>query len=352
MYVILLIPLDPAWSLQKEAVQLITNMKDKIITLGHGSGAGKTKELINSVFNSKFKLPSLEDAVEIEHRMVTTTDAHVIKPLFFPGGDIGKLSISGTVNDLSMKGAIPRYILITFIIEEGFPIADLERISNSVQQTARSAGVQIIAGDTKVVEKGKADGVYITTTGIGTLPAGIDLKTGNIESGDKIMINGTIGDHTIAIINARENLGLTPPPVSDCSSLNELVQIMLKHGNVKFLRDATRGGVATILNEVYEDTNMGIMLTDKNLPISRNVKAVSELLGLDPLYMANEGKLVAFVKGDTEELLASMREHELGKKSQIIGEVSGDLKGVFSKTEIGSVRPLLMLDSDPLPRIC
>ncbi|MFC1887625.1 hydrogenase expression/formation protein HypE [Candidatus Cloacimonadota bacterium] len=333
-------------------MQLITNMKDKMITLGHGSGAGKTKELINAVFNSNFKLPSLEDAVEIEHRLVTTTDAHVIRPLFFPGGDIGKLSISGTVNDISMKGAIPKYILITFIIEEGFPISDLEKIAESVQETAQIAGVRIIAGDTKVVEKGKADGVYITTTGIGQLPDGIDLKTGNIKSGDKILVNGTIGDHTIAIINARENLGLTPPPKSDCACLNELVQIMLQQGEVKFIRDATRGGVATILNEVYEETSLGIMLSDAKLPIKKEVNAVSELLGLDPLYMANEGKLVAFISGDTESLLAKMKEHELGKNTRIIGEVSADLKGVFSRTEIGSTRPLLMLDSDPLPRIC
>jgi hydrogenase expression/formation protein HypE len=327
-------------------------MKDKIITLGHGSGAGKTKELIAEIFNSRFKLPSLEDAVEIGNNLVTTTDAHVIKPLFFPGGDIGKLSITGTVNDLSMKGAIPEFILITFIIEEGFPIADLNKIAHSIQAAAVEAGVQIVAGDTKVVEKGKADGVFITTTGIGSLPEGIDLKASNIKPGDRILVNSTLGDHTVAIINAREKLGLEPAPRSDCASLNELVQIMIKFGNVQFLRDATRGGVATILNEVYQETALGILLEDERLPIKKEVMAVSELLGLDPLYMANEGVLVGFVRGDSKTLLNKMKEHDLGKNTRMIGEVSRDLKGVFSRTEIGSIRPLLMLDSDPLPRIC
>lgn len=281
-------------------------MKDKIITLGHGSGAGKTKDLISNVFNANFKLPSLEDAVEIENRTVVTTDAHVINPLFFPGGDIGKLSITGTVNDISMKGAIPKYILITFIIEEGFLISDLKRIASSVQEAAQIAGVKIIAGDTKVVEKGKADGVYITTTGIGYLAEGVDLKTGNIQPGDKILVNGTIGDHTIAIINAREEFGLTPPPESDCASLNELVQIMLRSGNIQFFRDATRGGVATILNEVWEDTSLGIILNDSQIPIRQETRSVCELLGLDPFYLANEGKLVAFVRGSTETLLKKL----------------------------------------------
>jgi len=333
-------------------VQLISNMKDKIITLGHGSGAGRTKDLISEVFNANFKLPSLEDAVEIENRTVATTDAHVISPLFFPGGDIGKLSITGTVNDICMKGAIPKYILITFIIEEGFPIAELKKISYSVQEAAQIAGVNIIAGDTKVVEKGKADGVYITTTGIGYLPDEIDLKTANIQPGDKILVNGNIGDHTVAIINAREDLGLLPPPESDCASLNELVQIMLNFGDIKFLRDATRGGVATILNEVWEETDLGIILDDDKIPVGKVTHSVCELLGLDPLYLANEGKLVAFVRGETDRLLNKMRKHDLGMRTKIIGEVSAEYRGVFSRTGIGSIRPLLMLDSDPLPRIC
>jgi len=327
-------------------------MKDDIITLGHGSGGGLTRRLINDIFDKNFKLPTLDDAVEIENRMVVTTDAHVIKPIFFPGGDIGKLSVTGTVNDVSMKGAIPKYLLITYIIEEGFKIDDLKTITESVQKAAEEANVKIIAGDTKVVERGKADGLYITTTGIGFLPENVNLKSSNIKKGDKIIVNGSIGDHTIAIINAREKLDLTPPPQSDCASLNELVQVMLKSGNIKFLRDATRGGVATILNEVAEDTNLGIIINEEDIPINDAVKAICGLLGLDALYMANEGKLVSFVSGETTNLLNEMKKHKHGKETKIIGEVTTEVKGVYLRTSIGGLRPLMMLESDPLPRIC
>jgi len=327
-------------------------MKDDIITLGHGSGGGLTRRLINDIFDKNFKLPTLDDAVEIENRMVVTTDAHVIKPIFFPGGDIGKLSVTGTVNDVSMKGAIPKYMLITYIIEEGFKIDDLKIITESVQKAAEEANVKIIAGDTKVVERGKADGLYITTTGIGFLPENVNLKSSNIKKGDKIIVNGSIGDHTVAIINAREKLDLTPPPQSDCASLNELVQVMLKSGDIKFLRDATRGGVATILNEIAEDTNLGIIINEEDIPINDAVKAICGLLGLDALYMANEGKLVSFVSGETSNLLNEMKKHKHGKETKIIGEVTTEVKGVYLRTSIGGLRPLMMLESDPLPRIC
>ncbi|NQT65167.1 MAG: hydrogenase expression/formation protein HypE [FCB group bacterium] len=327
-------------------------MKDDIITLGHGSGGGLTRKLINDIFDKNFKLPTLDDAVEIENRIVVTTDAHVIKPIFFHGGDIGKLSVTGTVNDVSMKGAVPKYLLITYIIEEGFKIDDLRTITESVQKAAEEANVKIIAGDTKVVERGKADGLYITTTGIGFLPEGVDLSSKNIKNGDKIIVNGSIGDHTVAIINAREKLGLTPAPQSDCASLNELVQLMLKSGNIKFLRDATRGGVATILNEVAEDTNLGIIINEEDIPIKDTVNAVCGLLGLDALYMANEGKLVSFVSGETSNLLKEMKKHKHGKESTLIGEVTSEVQGVYLRTSIGGLRPLLMLESDPLPRIC
>ena len=327
-------------------------MKDDIITLGHGSGGGLTRRLINDIFDKNFKLPTLDDAVEIENRIVVTTDAHVIKPIFFPGGDIGKLSVTGTVNDVSMKGAVPKYLLITYIIEEGFKIDDLRKITESVQEAAIDANVKIIAGDTKVVERGKADGMYITTTGIGFLPKGIDLTSKNIKNGDKIIVNGTIGDHTVAIINAREKLDLDPAPQSDCASLNELVQLMLKKGNIKFLRDATRGGVATILNEVSEDTGLGIIINEEYIPIKDAVNAICGLLGLDALYMANEGKLVSFVSGETSNLINEMKKHKHGKESKIIGEVTTEVKGVYLRTSIGGLRPLLMLESDPLPRIC
>jgi len=328
------------------------NMKDDIITLGHGSGGGLTRRLINDIFDKNFKLPTLDDAVEIENRIVVTTDAHVIKPIFFPGGDIGKLSVTGTVNDVSMKGAVPKYLLITYIIEEGFKIDDLRKITESVQKAAEEANVKIIAGDTKVVERGKADGMYITTTGIGFLPEGVNLTSNNIKNGDKIIVNGTIGDHTVSIINAREKLGLTPAPQSDCASLNELVQIMLKSGNIQFLRDATRGGVATILNEVAEETNLGIIINEEDIPVKDAVNAICGLLGLDALYMANEGKLVSFVSGEASNLINEMKNHKHGKESKIIGEVTTEFKGVYLRTSIGGLRPLLMLESDPLPRIC
>lgn len=327
-------------------------MNKEIITLGHGSGAGLTMKLISDVFDSQFQLPTLDDGVEIEHRTVVSTDAHVVNPIFFPGGDIGKLSITGTVNDVSMSGAKPAYLLSAFIIEEGFPIADLKKIVNSMQEAATEAGIKIIAGDTKVVEKGKCDGIYITTTGIGYLPENVNLSSKNISVGDKILVNGSLGDHTVAIINARENLQLEPAPESDCAPLNDLVQIMLKNGEIKFLRDATRGGVATILNEVIEESGLGIIINEADVPIKDATIALCGLLGLDPLYMANEGKLVAFVSGNTDKLIAKMQSHKYGKNSAVIGEVTSEVKGVYLRTSIGGLRPLLMLESDPLPRIC
>jgi len=327
-------------------------MKDEIIRLGHGSGAGLTQQLIKELFVKNFKLTSLDDGVEIENRVVVSTDAHVVQPLFFPGGDIGKLAVTGTVNDVSMKGAIPKYLLITYIIEEGFKISDLKKITQSVQKAAEKANVKIIAGDTKVVEKGKADGLYLTTTGIGFLPKGVDLSTEKIKNGNTIILNGSLGDHTIAIINAREKMELMPAPKSDCASLNELVQVMLKNGKINFLRDITRGGLATILNEISSETNLGIIIEEKNIPIKKNVKAVTELLGLDPLYLANEGKLVSIVDGDTKNLIKEMKNDKNGKNSAVIGKVTDEVKGVYIRTSIGGLRPLIIQDSDPLPRIC
>ena len=307
-------------------------------------------ELLGS-FKKIFNLKSLEDACEIENRVALTGDSFVVKPIFFPGGDIGKLSITGTINDLAMKGAIPEYILITYIIEEGLTQADLLRVTESAQKTAASCGVKIIGGDTKVVEKGSGDGLYITTFGLGLIPAGIDLSPAKIEDGDRILINGNIGDHGIAIINARKQFGLSSDLKSDCAPLHNLVQEMLKAGEVKFLRDPTRGGVATVLNEVYNETGLGIVIEEDKLPIRKEVLGGCEILGIDPLYVANEGKLIAFVKG-FDPVLTAMQDHEYGKKSTCIGYVDKDLDGVYLKTKIGSMRPLIMLTADPLPRIC
>ena len=327
-------------------------MNKDIITLGHGSGAGLTRKLVSAVFDHHFRLTSLTDGVEIENRTVVTTDAHVIKPVFFPGGDIGRLAVSGTVNDVCMSGAVPAYLLAAFILEEGFALSDLKKIVLSMQTTAEEAGVRIIAGDTKVVEKGKCDGIYITTTGIGFLPENVHLSTSKIKIGDRIIVNGTLGDHTVAIINARQNLQLDPVPRSDCAPLNELVQLMLAGGELRFLRDLTRGGLATILNEITEDTGTGIIIDETALPIKDATQALCGLLGLDPLYLANEGKLVGFIDGETETLIAKMQNHQYGKESAQIGEVTDKVKGVYLRTSIGGLRPLPLLESDPLPRIC
>jgi len=333
-------------------VQLIISMKDDIITMGHGSGAGLTQQLIREVFDSEFQLPSYEDSIQIEHRTVVTTDAYVVKPLFFPGGDIGRLSVTGTVNDLCMSGGRPAYIMASFILEEGFKIALLQKIVNSMQKAAEEAGIRIIAGDTKVVERGKCDGIYITTSGIGFLPAGVELSAKMIRVGDRILVNGTIGDHSVAIMNARQNLELEPAPVSDSAPLHEIIQILLGTGGLRYARDATRGGVATILNEVISEKGLGIIIDEKSLPVKEATTALCGLLGLDPLYLANEGKLIAFLSPGNDDLLEDLNKHKYGKGSAFIGEVTEEVQGVYLRTAIGTLRPLLLLASDPLPRIC
>jgi hydrogenase expression/formation protein HypE len=326
-------------------------MEHKKIILGHGSGAGLTHKLISEVFAQTFKINHLDDACKISDKMVISTDSYVVNPLFFPGGDIGKLSVSGTINDVAMSGARPTFLVAGFIIEEGFEISALQKIVCSMQKTAQQAGVQIIAGDTKVVEKGKGDGIYISTTGVGILGDGDELSVNRIQVGDKLVVNGTLGDHAVAIINARDRLELDPPPMSDCCALNNLVQAMLKSAEVKFLRDLTRGGLATILNEVIENSDVGIIISEELLPIKQSVSAVCGLLGLDPLYLANEGKLVGFVSED-ERLLDEMKKHNCARDAAIIGEVTDEVKGVYLRTTVGSLRPLPILNSDPLPRIC
>ncbi len=326
-------------------------MEHKKIILGHGSGAGLTHKLISEVFAQTFKISHLDDACKISDQMVISTDSYVVNPLFFPGGDIGKLSVTGTINDVAMSGAIPTYLVAGFIIEEGFDIADLQKIVHSMQETAHHAGVQIIAGDTKVVERGKGDGIYISTTGVGVLGDGDELSVKRIQIGDRLVVNGTLGDHAIAIINARDKLKLDPPPISDCCALNNLVQAMLKSAEVKFLRDLTRGGLATILNEVVENSELGIIISEELLPIKQSISAVCGLLGLDPLYLANEGKLVGFVS-ENERLLDEMKKHNCARNAAIIGEVTDEVKGVYLRTRLGSLRPLPILNSDPLPRIC
>ncbi len=311
-----------------------------------------TRRLIDEVMNDRFQMPSLSDSALIGGRMVSTIDAHVVKPLFFPGGDIGRLSVTGTVNDLAVAGAKPLSIFIAYIIEEGFPIEQLRRITDSVQRAALEAGVKILGGDTKVVEHGKADGLYLITSGIGMLHEGYHPNGCTIRDGDHVIVSGTLGDHAIAVINERESLGLTPPPESDCAPLNHLISTMLECADIRFMRDPTRGGLATVLNEIAQDQHQGFLLREDAIPFKPSIRAASGLLGIDPLYLANEGKVVAIVRGEVDKLIARMRKHPLGKDAAVIGAVTGEAGRVYLETAIGSVRQLPMLESDPLPRIC
>lgn len=331
------------------------------ILMDHGSGGKLSHNLIKEVFLNTFEsktLKKLGDAALLElngQSLAFTTDSYVIKPIFFPGGDIGKLSICGTVNDLCVMGATPLFISCSLIMEEGLEIDKLKKVINSMQEAASAAQVEIVTGDTKVVERGSGDEIYINTTGIGVINKEASLSKEKIEIGDKIILSGSIGDHAISILNERENLGLSSSLKSDCASLNNLVEGMLKiSSNIKFMRDPTRGGLATSLNEVVEEQNFGIMLYEDKIPVKEEVRAACEILGFDPLYMANEGKLVAIVSsGDAPKVLQIMRSHYLGKESMIIGEIIDEPRGkVGLKTFIGGTRIVDMLTGSLLPRIC
>ena len=343
-------------------------MQDKI-TLGHGAGGSLSGRLIRNTILKYFRDPvlrRLEDsaAVLIRNEILTgefrglkmafTTDSYVIDPIFFPGGDIGKLAVCGTVNDLAMKGAVPKYISLALIIEEGFAFTDLEKILRSAAATAKKARVSVVCGDTKVVDKGKADKIFINTSGIGIIKA--ELGREKIKAGDKILINGTIGDHGIAVMNARLRLGLRSRMASDTAPLNLITKRLFagKTGpHVHFMRDPTRGGVVSVLHEALEGSSLGIRLDERSLPISPEVRGACEILGLDPLYVANEGKLLAFIDPRyAGQALKVLRSHALGKKAAMIGEVVSKPRGVWMQTNIGGTRPLLQLETEGLPRIC
>ena len=288
-------------------------------------------------------------------RMVMTTDAHVVSPLFFPGGDIGCLSVHGTVNDLAVMGARPLWLSASFVLEEGFPLADLKRIVDSMANAARGAGVSIVTGDTKVVERGKGDGVFITTTGVGVVADGILLSGDRARPGDAILLSGTIGDHGMAIMSKRENLTFDAPIESDTAALHGLVADMLASGaDIHAMRDPTRGGLATTLNEIAKQSNVGMSLDEASIPFRPVVEAACEFLGFDPLYIANEGKLVAICAADdAARLLAAMRAHPLGRESAIIGTVQADPhRFVQMKTRFGGHRNVDWLTGEQLPRIC
>ncbi len=337
------------------------NIKHGCIDLSHGSGGRATAQLIEQLFFKAFDNDYLAQKNDqacfpvTTGRMVMTTDAHVISPLFFPGGNIGSLAVNGTINDLAMAGATPLYLSASFILEEGYPLIDLQRIVNSMAFTAQQAKVAIITGDTKVVERGKGDGVFITTTGIGVVPYGVSISGNQARPGDHVLINGDIGDHGIAIMSLRNNLQFTTTIESDTAALHDLVRHMLNAvPNLRCLRDPTRGGIATTLNEWALQSQVGFIIDETQVPLRTDVASACELLGLDAMYVANEGKLlVVCAPEDSNILLATMRAHPLGAKSAMIGEVVHDPRCfVQLKTCTGGMRMMDWLVGEQLPRIC
>lgn len=339
----------------------LTHM-DRIV-MGHGSGGSMTHDLITRLFLPPLDNPILrvgDDSGIIDfidgQKVAISTDAHVVSPIFFSGGDIGRLAVCGTVNDVAMMGANPLYLTASFILEEGLEIKLLQKIIASMQTAASEAGVQIVAGDTKVVQKGHADNLYIMTSGVGFIPQGIDIGGSKARPGDVILLSGTIGDHGIAVLEARGELGFEAGVTSDVAPLNHLVAdiVAVGHTGIHVLRDPTRGGLATTLNEIARQSHVGIRIQERDIPVRQAVSAVCELLGFDPLYVANEGKLVAIVdSGVANDVLLAMRKNPYGKEAVIIGEVQEIGQSlVLMKTILGSTRVVDMLSGEMLPRIC
>ena len=337
------------------------------IVLGHGSGGKLSAELIERVFVRRFHnatLEKMDDQAQVEiggARLAFTTDSFVVTPIFFPGGDIGTLAVNGTVNDLAVGGAKPLYLAAAFILEEGLPTTDLERVVDSMAQAAARAGVQFVTGDTKVVDRGKGDKLFITTTGIGLLDRPTRISADRARPGDRILLSGFIGDHGITILSQREGLEFESALESDCAALYGLVGAMLDAaeaagdiGGIRAMRDPTRGGVATVLNEMAARSHAGMVLRENAIPVRESVRGACEILGLDPLYVANEGKLVAIVAPEiADRVLAAMRRHPLGADSRLIGEVVESHPGmVLMKTSVGGTRVVDVLFGEQLPRIC
>ena len=334
-------------------------MEDKIL-LAHGSGGKLAHELVEKSFVKAFANPflaKLDDSavIDLSGRLAFTTDSYVVSPIFFPGGDIGKLAVCGTVNDLAMSGAKPLYLSLAFIIEEGLPQGELNQIVESAQKAAQEAEVKIVTGDTKVVHRGSADKLFINTAGVGIIAEGVDISGSNARPGDKVILSGTIGDHGIAVLSQREGLSFSTQLESDCAPLGSLVAEMLAAGpNIHCLRDPTRGGLATSLNELAKQSKVSIRIEEEKIPVREEVLAACEMLGFDPLYVANEGKLVAIVLAeDAGKVLKAIRGNHYGKSAAIIGEVRGEHPGrVVMKTCLGASRIVDMLVGDLLPRIC
>jgi len=338
------------------------DVKNGRVDLSHGSGGRAMAQLIADIFhdaldNEWLRRGNDQAAFDIAAgRMVMTTDGYVISPLFFPGGDIGSLAVHGTINDVAMAGARPLYLSASFIIEEGFALADLKKIADSMGVAARAAGVPVVTGDTKVVERGKADGVFIATTGIGVVPDGLDLSAEKARPGDRVILSGPIGDHGVAVMSKRQNLTFETAIVSDSAALHDLVAAMVEVGgpSMRVMRDPTRGGLAATLNELAHQSRIGFRIDEDAVPVKAEVATACELLGLDPLYVANEGKLVAIVAPDAaDDVIAAMRAHPLGREAAIIGEaIDDDHRFVQMTTAFGGGRIVDWLAGEQLPRIC
>jgi hydrogenase expression/formation protein HypE len=338
------------------------DIKNGRVDLSHGAGGRAMAQLISDLFHEALDNEWLRRGNDqaifdvVGGRMVMTTDSYVVSPLFFPGGDIGSLSIHGTINDVAVGGAQPLYLSASFIIEEGFSLADLKRIADSMGEAARAARVPVITGDTKVVERGKGDGVFISTTGIGVAPPGLELSAEKACPGDCVIVSGTIGDHGVAVLSKRQNLSFETEILSDSAPLHDLVAVMVKAGghSLRVMRDPTRGGLAATLNELAQRSGVGFLLEEETLPVKPGVAAACELLGLDPLHVANEGKLVAIVAPRSAgAVLAAMRNHPLGREAAIIGKVvADDHRFVQMRTGFGGGRIVDWLLGEQLPRIC
>lgn len=332
------------------------------VDMGHGAGGRAAAQLIEELFLAAFDNEYLRQgddgaalAIPVGARLVMATDGHVVSPLFFSGGDVGSLSVHGTINDVAMCGAAPLYLAASFILEEGFPLADLKRIVDSMAAASRAAGVPVVTGDTKVVEKGKGDGVFISTTGVGVVAAGVHISGANARPGDAVLLSGTLGEHGVAVLSKRESLDFETTVASDSAALHGLVAAMLAASDgVRVLRDPTRGGLATTLNEIARQSNVGMLLDEAAIPVLPQVEAACELLGLDPLYVANEGKLVAICAPDAADaVLAAMRAHPLGANAVRIGSVTEDPhRFVQMETSFGGRRVVDWLSGEQLPRIC
>jgi hydrogenase expression/formation protein HypE len=337
-------------------------VKEERITLAHGSGGKATHTLVEAIFLEQFRNPLLEPLEDQAiltaggQRLAFTTDSYVVSPLFFNGGNIGDLAINGTVNDLAVSGARPMWLSAGFILEEGFPVADLERIVQTMAEAAAAAGVQIVTGDTKVVQRGKADGCYVNTAGVGILERDIELGAARVKPGDAVIVSGPIGDHGVTVLLARGELDIESDLASDTAALNGLIATLLDAvpAGVHSMRDATRGGVATILNEVAKAASVAVVVDEASVPVRPEVTGACEILGIDPLYVACEGRLVAIVDGAVADAaLTALRSHPLGQKASVIGHAADDPPGlVLLRTSFGGTRIVDMLVGDPLPRIC